>query len=244
MHLSLHHAPKSYRYIDLIQAAYIAVLLTSNVASSGKIVDWGIGLLGLPLAFDAGTLLFPLSYIFSDVLTEVYGFRRSRRIIWSGFGALLILCACLAAVQYMPGEAQWQGYAGDAAFAAILGGLTSGGLVVASLTAYLLGEFSNSAILSRMKVMMNGKRLWVRTIGSTLVGQLVDTGVFVTIACAFGVFPWSLATSLLLSNYIFKVSIEILFTPVTYAIVKFLKRAEQEDAYDRGVSLNPFGISA
>ncbi len=225
---------KPHRYFDLVMAAFVAVLLISNIASSAKIIDWGVSPFGLRLAFDAGTLLFPLSYVFGDVLTEVYGFAKARRVIWTGFGALVLMALCLFAIQRMPGEAGWQEYAGDGAFSAILSGVSGGGIVVASLVAYLFGEFCNSVVLAKIKVAMSGRRLWMRTIGSTLVGEGVDTVVFVTIACALGVFPWEIAPSLLLSNYVFKVLIEIAFTPVTYAVVRSLKRAEGEDFYDRG----------
>jgi queuosine precursor transporter len=233
---------RSYKYFDLVMAAFTAVLLISNVASSAKIVDWGVSLYDLRLSFDAGTLLFPLSYIFGDILTEVYGYGQSRRVIWTGFAAALLMSLCLAVVGWLPGEAQWQGYAGDAAYAAILGGVASGGIIVASLTAYFLGEFSNSYVLAKMKVWMKGRHLWMRTIGSTLVGQGIDTVAFTVIACALGVFPWEIAMSLIVANYIFKVAVEALFTPVTYAIAGFLKRAEHEDYYDRNTDFNPFRL--
>ena len=235
---------KTFRYFDLVMAAFVTVLLTSNIASSAKIVDWGVDIYGLRLAFDAGTLLFPLSYIFSDILTEVYGYARSRRVIWTGFVGMTVMSACLALIERMPGEAAWLEYAGNDSFSAILGGVSSGGLVVASLAAYFIGEFSNSYVLAKMKVWMQGKHLWIRTIGSTLVGQGVDSTAFVLIASAFGVFPWSLAVTLIVSNYIFKVAIEVLFTPVTYKIVSLLKRAEKEDHYDRDTNFNPFVLKA
>ena len=237
------NSPRAFRYFDLVMVAFVSVLLISNIASSAKIVDWGFPVFGLPLAFDAGTLLFPLSYIFGDILTEVYGFSRSRRVIWSGFAATALLSLCMFAIARMPGEAQWQSYAGDDAFMAILGGLASGGIIIASLTAYFAGEFCNSYVLAKMKVLSGGKHLWMRTIGSTLVGQAVDTGIFVTVACAFGVFPWSLAWTLIVANYVFKTAIEIIFTPATYAIVAYLKRAEHEDFYDRDTNFNPFSFS-
>lgn len=233
-----------YRYYDLIMVLFVTVLLVSNIASSAKIVDWGIAIGGLPLAFDAGTLLFPISYIFGDVLTEVYGYRRSRRVIWSGFGAAALMALTLWLVGVMPGEAQWQSYAGQEAYRAILGGVSSGGIIVASLAAYLAGEFSNSYVLARMKVWTRGRLLWARTIGSTLVGQGVDTVLFIVIATIFGVFPWSLALTLIVSNYIFKVGIETIMTPLTYRIVNLLKRVEQEDYYDYNTDFNPFRLSA
>ena len=234
---------RSYKYFDLVMAAFVAVLLISNIASSAKIVDWGVSFYGLRLSFDAGTLLFPLSYIFGDILTEVYGYAKSRKVIWTGFAAAILLSASLAVIQMLPGEASWQEYAGDDAFAAILGGVASGGIIIASLCAYFLGEFSNSFVLAKMKVWMKGPHLWVRTIGSTLIGEGVDSTVFTLIACALGVFPWEIAASLIVANYVFKVAIEILFTPVTYGVVAFLKKSENEDHYDRTTNFNPFRLS-
>ncbi|MEQ1849387.1 MAG: queuosine precursor transporter [Candidatus Peribacteraceae bacterium] len=231
---------KTYRYFDAIVALFVAVILTSNVASSAKIIDWGVGLLGLRLSFDAGTLLFPISYIFGDVLTEVYGYARARRVIWLGFFSLALMSVSLALVSAMPGESAWQGYAGDAAFSSILGGVASGSIMVASLVAFLFGAFSNSFVLAKMKIAMQGRMLWMRTIGSTLFGQAVDTTTFVLIACVLGVFPWEIAVSLILSNYIFKVLIEVLFTPVTYRVVGFLKRQESLDQYDRDTDFTIF----
>lgn len=219
---------------------FVTVLVVSNIASSAKIIDLGFSLFGLPMAFDAGTLLFPVSYIFGDVLTEVYGYRRSRRVIWVGFACLALSAVVLGIVGALPGEVGWQGYAGDAAYAAILGGVSSGGIVIASLLAYLTGEFTNSVLLARMKVMMSGRKLWARTIGSTVVGQAVDTLVFAFIATLLGVFPWEIFLSLVVANYIFKVGIEVLMTPGTYAIVNGLKRAENEDYYDTNTNFNPF----
>jgi uncharacterized integral membrane protein (TIGR00697 family) len=222
-------------------AVFVTVLIVSNIASSAKIIDWGISLFGrIPLAFDAGTILFPLSYIFGDVLTEVYGYRRSRRVIWTGFACLILTASALGLVRVLPGEAQWQQYAGQEAFVAILGGISSGGIVLASLVAYWAGEFSNAVVLAKMKVRTRGRFLWARTIGSTLVGQGIDTVVFLVVATLVGVLPWELFTSLLLTNYLFKVGIEVLMTPATYAAVGFLKRAEREDYYDVKTNFNPF----
>lgn len=235
---------RSYKYVDLVMAAFVTILLISNIASSAKIVDWGVSLGSLPLAFDAGTLLFPLSYIFGDILTEVYGYKRSRKVIWTGFAASALMSLCFWLIQRIPGEAMWQDYAGDAAYSAILGGVSSGGIIVASLAAYFFGEFSNSYILAKMKVATKGRFLWMRTIGSTIVGEGIDTIGFVAIASAFGVFPWEIFWTLVVANYVFKVGIEVILTPVTYAIVSFLKRAEREDYYDTKTDFNPFAISA
>ncbi|HZY41114.1 MAG TPA: queuosine precursor transporter [Anaerolineae bacterium] len=233
---------KNYRYFDLIMALFVTVLLVSNIASSAKIVDWGISVLGLRLSFDAGTLLFPISYIFGDVLTEVYGYRRSRRVIWVGFGAAALMSAVLWLVRQLPGEAAWQGYAGDAAYDTILGGVSSGGIIVASLAAYLIGEFSNSIVLAKLKIRTQGRYLWARTIGSTLIGEGVDSIVFVVIASAFGLFPWEIAPSLIIANYVFKVGIETIMTPLTYRMINFLKRTEREDYFDRDTDFNPFKL--
>lgn len=233
---------KTYRYFDIILGIFVAVLLVSNIASSAKIVDLGFSLINIPMAFDAGTILFPIGYVFGDILTEVYGYKRSRRVIWTGFFALTLATVTFWGVSALPGEATWQQYAGEDAYQAILGGMSSGGIVLGSLMGFWFGEFSNSFILARMKVLTNGRWLWSRTIGSTLVGQLVDTTMFVIVATAFGVFPWSLFVTLTLTNYLFKVGIEVLMTPLTYVIVRVLKRAEDEDYYDRDTNFNPFSM--
>ena len=231
---------KSYRFFDIILGIFIAVLLISNIASSAKIVDLGFSIRNIRMAFDAGTILFPIGYVFGDILTEVYGYQRSRRVIWTGFFALALAALIFWVISILPGEVTWQGYAGDEAYQSILGGMSSGGIVFASLAGFWLGEFSNSFILAKMKILTRGRWLWSRTIGSTLVGEMVDTVMFVVVASAFGVFPWSLFLTLTLTNYLFKVAVEVLMTPVTYLIVRALKRAEGEDFYDRDTNFNPF----
>jgi len=230
---------RSYRFLDLVMALFVTVLITSNIASSAKIVDWGFSIFGVPMAFDAGTLLFPISYIFGDVLVEVYGFKRSRRVIWIGFGALAVCAVTLWIVRLLPGETTWQQQTGQAAYDAVLGGMSSGGIVIASLVAYFMGEYSNSVVMAVMKVRTGGRHLWLRTITSTLVGEGVDSLLFAFIASLFGVFPWEVFASLVLTNYLFKVAVEALFTPFTYRIVNGLKKAENEDFYDRGTRFNP-----
>jgi len=231
---------KTYRYFDLIMAVFVTVLIVSNVASSAKIVDLRFSVGGVRMAFDGGTLLFPVSYIFGDILTEVYGYKRSRRVIWTGFFCLALSSAVFALIGILPGESTWQSYAGDAAYAAILGGMSSGGIVFGSLAGYWSGNFANSFTLAKMKILTNGRWLWMRTIGSTLVGELADSAVFVSVASLFGVFPWSLFATLALTNYLLKCAVEALMTPATYAAVNFLKRAEDEDHYDRDTNFNPF----
>ena len=233
---------KQFKYFDIIMAFFVMILVVSNIASSAKIVDLKTNLFGLQLAFDGGTILFPLSYIFGDILTEVYGYKLSRRVIWTGFAALAVSSLVFWGLGLLPGEAQWQTYAGDHAYAAILGGMSSGGIVLGSLAGFWSGEFSNSVILARLKVITEGKMLWLRTISSTLVGQLIDTVVFVTIASLFGVFPWSLFWTLTVSNYLFKVGIEVIMTPLTYKLVAKAKSIEKIDYYDRDTDFNPFLI--
>ncbi|MBI5135399.1 queuosine precursor transporter [Candidatus Uhrbacteria bacterium] len=218
---------RAYKYFTHISVLFVAVLLISNVAST-KIVEarW--------FTFDGGTILFPLSYIFGDILTEVYGYRQSRITIWLGFFSALLMSALFVTVGKLPAAADWPN---QAAYDAILGATPR--IVFASLIAYWCGEFSNSVILAKMKVWTNGRRLWARTIGSTVVGELVDSVLFVTIAFA-GVLPSTLIAPLIISNYVFKTAMEILLTPVTYAVVRFLKTREHEDYFDRGTNFNPF----
>jgi uncharacterized integral membrane protein (TIGR00697 family) len=233
---------RQLRYFDFITALFVTVLIVSNVASSAKIVDLKFDVLGVHMAFDAGTILFPVSYIFGDILTEVYGYRRSRRAIWTGFFCLGLASLVFFVVSRLPGESTWQQYAGDAAYAAILGGMSTGGIVLGSLAGYWSGEFTNSFVLAKMKVITNGRWLWSRTIGSTIFGELVDTLVFVAVASLFRVFPWSLFLTLTLTNYLFKVAVEASMTPMTYVAVNALKRAESEDYFDRNTDFNPFVV--
>ena len=233
--------PSSFRHLHVVSAFYVTVLIASNVASSAKIVDLGISLFGIPLAFDGGTLLFPFAYILGDVLTEVYGFRTARRVIWTGFAALVLTALVFFVLGLLPAEAYWETEAGSAAYNAILGGLSTGGIVIASLAAYLAGEFANSIILSKLKVRMKGRLLWVRTIGSTLVGELLDTFVFVSIATLAGVFSRDIFWSLIITNYILKCGIEATMTPFTYRACSVLKRKEGIDVYDAGVKYKLFG---
>lgn len=218
---------KSYKYLTLITVSFVSVLLISNIAST-KIVDlkWFV--------FDAGTLLFPLSYIFGDILTEVYGYKQSRKVVWMGFAMALLMSLVFIIVGKLPPAADW---GNQAAYDTILG-LTPR-IVIASLIAFFVGEFSNSYILAKLKIITQGKRLWMRTIGSTIVGQFLDTTLFVVIAF-YGILPTELLITIIISNYIFKTGLEIVFTPVTYAVVNFLKKKENEDYYDTDTNFNPF----
>ena len=231
-----------FKYYDLITALFVAVLLVSNVASSAKIVDWGISVAGIPLAFDAGTLLFPISYIFGDILTEVYGYRYGRRVIWIGFACTILMSLTLWVVGLLPGESFWQRNVGQEAYDAVLGGLTSGAIVVASLVAYWGGEFSNSFVLAKMKILTAGKWLWTRTIGSTIFGEAVDSALFYPLATllhAPGFVP-EIWLTLVAANYIFKCGVEILMTPGTYKVVNNLKKEEKSDYFDHDTNFNPF----
>ncbi|MFA5791562.1 MAG: queuosine precursor transporter [Candidatus Paceibacterota bacterium] len=218
---------KSYKYLSTISVFFVSVLLISNVAST-KIVDF------IYFTFDGGTLLFPLSYIFGDILTEVYGYKKSRSVIWLGFFMALLMSLVFIIVGKLPAASGWDN---QSAYDAILG-LTPR-IVIASLVAYFSGSFLNSFVLAKMKIWTKGKMLWTRTIGSTLVGELIDSVLFILIAFS-GILPNSLLITLIISNYIFKTTIEILFTPITYKIVRFLKIKEGEDYYDTNTNFNPF----
>ncbi|MDR2717027.1 MAG: queuosine precursor transporter [Treponema sp.] len=232
---------QTYRYFDVIMALFVAILVLSNIASSAKIVDLGFSLCGIRLAFDGGTLLFPLAYVLGDVLTEVYGFKASRRVIYTGFAVLAFSALVFFVLRILPAESSWEAETGSAAYNAVLGGMSSGGIVLASLAGYLIGEFFNSVLLSKIKVMMQGRLLWFRAIASSLVGELLDSFIFVSIACLTGVFGWDLFVTLVLTNYILKCLIEALVLPATYAAVRLLKNREGIDVYDVGVKYFPIG---
>jgi uncharacterized integral membrane protein (TIGR00697 family) len=218
---------KYFKHLDTITALFIAVLLISNVVST-KIVDLG------PFTFDAGTILFPLSYIFGDILTEVYGYKNSKKIIWLGFISAFLMSVIFILVGWLKPAADWQ-FQED--YMNILG-LTPR-IVAASLCAYFAGSFLNSATLAKIKILTKGKFLWIRTIGSTIIGELADTLLFILIAFT-GVLPYPLIISLIISNYVFKTGVEIIFTPLTYKLVNFLKKAENVDAFDTNTNFNPF----
>jgi uncharacterized integral membrane protein (TIGR00697 family) len=226
---------RSYRYLDVVLGLFVAILIISNLASSAKIVTLG------PFTFDGGTLLFPLSYLFGDVLTEVYGYAVSRRVIWIGFVAAALFSLTIWIVGLLPGEAEWSSRVGMDAYQAVLGSTPR--IVLASLIAYWAGSFSNAFVLARMKVITQGRWLWTRTIGSTIVGQAVDTFLFVLIAFA-GMMGTGVLWDIAASNYAFKVGVEVLFTPLTYAVVAWLKRSEGVDAYDARTDFNPFRLAS
>ncbi|MCL6473973.1 MAG: queuosine precursor transporter [Firmicutes bacterium] len=225
---------RSYRYLDVITVSFVVVLLLSNIVAVKpvRILDF------LRLDLDSGTLLFPISYIFGDVLVEVYGYARSRRVIWMGFGFNLLAALLFWVIVMLPPSPEWQM---QEAFAMILGQTPR--IVVGSLIAFWCGEFVNSYVMAKMKIWTGGRYLWTRTISSTMVGQAVDTVLFQTIAFA-GVWDTGLLLRVIAWNYTAKVLYEALATPLTYAVVGFLKKAEQEDYYDYDTDFNPFALKA
>ena len=232
----------NFKYLDVVTVSFAVILILSNFASSAKIIDWGFSLANVRMAFDAGTVFFPFAYIFGDVLTEVYGYSRSRRVIWLGFGALVFSFLMFLLIRVLPGEATWQQTVGQSAFDSILGGVSFGGIVLASILGYLFGSFSNAVVMALMKSITKGKYLWARTISSTIIGEFIDSLIFVGVATLTGVFPRELFWSLTLTNYIFKVLVEILFTPATYKIVNKLKQSEGVDIYSDLSDLSPLSF--
>ncbi len=217
------------RFLPVITGLFVGILILSNVLAS-KMVRIG------PAVFDGGTLLFPLSYIFGDVLTEVYGYKASRKVIWTGFAMLILMAANIWFIGMLPADPSWPF---QADFNNIL--LQMPRIVLASIVAYFAGEWSNSVVLSRLKIITNGKMLWARTIGSTLVGEFLDSVLFVAIAFT-GLYPPEVLVIMAISNYLFKTAIEVAFTPVTYAVVGFVKKREELDVYDHGVRYNPLPV--
>ncbi|MDD3519955.1 MAG: queuosine precursor transporter [Actinomycetota bacterium] len=220
---------KKYKYFEIILGLFVAVLLISNIASTKITQVWRF-------TFDGGTIIFPLSYIFGDILTEVYGYKKTRKAIWIGFFSAFLMSLILWLIGILkPAE----GWGLQSAYIAILGQTPR--IVGASLIAYFAGEFSNSIILAKMKILTKGKWLWTRTITSTIAGQAIDTLLFCVIAFA-GLYSGKLLLSIIISNYIFKVGLEIIMTPATYRIVNFLKKKENIDHYDYKTDFNPFKI--
>lgn len=215
------------KYFLYIAILFVAVLMISNTVAV-KLIQIG------PFIFAGAIFIFPISYIFGDILTEVYGYKASRKIIWSGLVALIFMSLCYWFVQMLPSPVFWQN---QGAYEMILGAVPR--IVLGSIIAYFAGEFSNSYVLSKMKIWSNGKRLYMRTIGSTIIGEGVDSVIFAIIAFA-GTIPVSALVVLIFSGYLAKVAYEVILTPVTYLIVNKLKQAEGIDVYDRGINYSPF----
>lgn len=247
------HAPRAYRYLDLVTVGFVTVLLCSNLIGPGKSCAITLPSAIVPsykpelgfyfgdaLVFGAGNIFFPISYIFGDILTEVYGYAKARKVIWAGFGAMLfatIMAWVVIALPVNPAEKYNEVIV--PAIETVFG--PTWRIVLASILAFWIGDFVNSFVLAKMKVWTNGRHLWTRTIGSTICGQAVDSFIFYPIAF-YGLWQTDQLLAVAIFNWIFKVSVEVVFTPLTYLIVNFLKRAEGEDFYDRGTDFTPFSL--
>ena len=221
---------RTYRYYDLVLGAFVTVLLCANLIGPAKVASLG------GITFGAGVLFFPISYLFGDVLTEVYGYARARRVVWSGFAAMAFAAFMAWVVVGLPPA---QGWAHHGAYETVFG--STWRIMLASLTAFWAGEFCNSYVLAKMKIWSDGRRLWTRTIGSTVIGEGVDSLIFYHVAF-LGVWTPEMLLTVMATNYFLKVMWEVLATPFTYRIVAWLKRVESEDYYDRGTDFNPFTL--
>jgi queuosine precursor transporter len=221
-------AVRQFRAFDIVMAAFVAILLLSNVIGAGKVAELG------GWTFGAGILFFPLGYVIGDVLTEVYGYARARRCIWIGFSALLFMAFMSWVVVSLPPAAGWEG---QAAYESVFGQVPR--IVFASIIAFWAGEFVNSFVLAKMKVWTKGKHLWSRTIGSTVVGQGIDSLIFYPLAF-WGVWENNQVVTVMITNWALKVGWEAVLTPVTYAVVGWLKQHEGVDLFDEGTDFTPF----
>ena len=229
---------RQYRYYDFVMAAFVCVLLCSNLIGAVKAAQVDLPFLGTVI-FSGGVLFFPISYIFGDILTEVYGYGRDRRVVWAGFAALVFASFMSAVVLALPPAADDFNRGYQAHLDAVFGNTPR--IVLGSMIAFWCGSFANSYVLAKMKIATQGKWLWSRTIGSTIVGELVDSGLFYVIAF-YGIWPTAQIIQVAIAQYALKTGWEILMTPVTYRVVNFLKRKEHEDWYDRNTDFNPFRI--
>jgi len=228
---------KNYKYYDLLLGGYVCVLLCANLIGAAKVTTLHLPLVG-SVTFMAGVLFFPISYFFGDVLTEVYGYARDRRTVWAGFGALLFASLMSMVIVKLPPADFWADK--QAAVETIFGSTPR--IVAASITAFWCGSFVNSYILAKLKILTQGRWLWLRTIGSTVCGELVDSVLFYVIAFA-GVWTVQELITVTATQYVLKSTWEVIATPATYRLVGFLKRVEQEDWYDRNTNFTPFSLS-
>ncbi len=217
---------RTYRYFDFLMVAFVTILICSSFIASSKVARLG------SFSFGAGVIFFPLSYLFGDILTEVYGYRRSRKVIWAGFAALVFTTFMTWVIVTLPPGPKWKN---QAAWETVFS--NSWRIVAASLTAFLIGEWVNSVVLAKMKVWTAGKHLWTRTIGSTVAGEAVDSVIFYPLAF-LGIWTNEEVVEVMITNYILKVATEVILTPFTYQVVAFLKRAENEDFYDIGTNFS------
>jgi uncharacterized integral membrane protein (TIGR00697 family) len=230
--------PRQYRYYEFVMAAFVTVLICSNLIGPAKIAQIDLPLVGT-LVFGAGVLFFPISYVFGDILTEVYGYARARRVIWAGFAGLAFASFMAYVVVALPPAPFWKN---QEAYEIAFG--TAWRVASASMIAYFCGEFVNSFVLAKMKIATAGKWLWTRTIGSTIVGEAVDSALFYPLAFyGTGIIPNDKLVQVMLFQFVAKVAVEVVFTPVTYKVVAALKRAEQEDYYDRNTNFTPFTLT-
>jgi queuosine precursor transporter len=226
--------PRHYRYYDFCMVGFVTVLLCSNLIGPGKTC------VILGVTFGAGNLFFPISYIFGDILTEVYGYARARKVIWAGFGAMLFATMMAQFVIHAPADPNEPfNKTIQPAIEVVFGNTWR--IVLGSMVAFWAGDFVNSYVMARMKVWTRGRHLWSRTIGSTMVGQFVDSAIFYPIAF-FGIWETSTLVAVIAFNWVFKVAVEVVFTPLTYLVVGWLKRAEREDYYDEHTSFTPFSL--
>ena len=229
---------KQYRYYDFVMAAFVTILLCSNLIGAAKAAEVTLPLLGT-VTFGAGVLFFPVSYIFGDILTEVYGYSLDRRVIWAGFGALLFAAFMSTVVLALKPAADPFNIAYQTHIDAVFGNTPR--IIFGSITAFWAGSFVNSYVMAKMKVRSNGKQLWARTIGSTIAGELVDSSLFYVIAF-YGIWSNQQLVSVIIAQYVLKTGWEVVMTPVTYRVVNFLKTRENEDYFDRQTDFNPFNL--
>ena len=228
---------RSYRYYEFVMAAFVTVLICSNLIGPAKIAQVELPLIGI-VSFGAGVLFFPISYIFGDVLTEVYGYARSRRVIWAGFAGLAFAAFMAWIVVMLPSAPFWKN---QGAYEIAFG--STWRIAAASLIAFVCGEFVNSFVLAKMKILTQGRWLWTRTIGSTIFGEGVDSLIFYPLAFwGSGLIPDDRLPQIMLVQFVSKVGVEVAFTPLTYAVIGWLKRAEHEDYYDVDTDFNPFTL--
>ncbi len=232
------HAPRKHRYYDLLVAAFVTVLLCSNLIGAGKAAQIELPYLGT-VVFGAGVLFFPISYLFGDILTEVYGYAHDRRAVWCGFAALLFAAIMsLIVVNLPPAPGQYNSHLQEG-LESVFGNTWR--IIAGSIIAFWSGSLTNSFVLAKMKILTNGKYLWTRTIGSTAVGELVDSSLFYFLAF-YAIWPTQQIISVAITQYFLKTGWEVLATPLTYRIVGFLKRKEHEDYFERRTNFNPFKV--
>lgn len=230
---------RSYRYYDFVMAAFVCVLLCANLIGAAKAAQITLPVLG-SVSFSGGVLFFPISYIFGDILTEVYGYGRDRRAVWAGFAALAFASFMAYVVLALPPVPDAFNLGYQEHLEAVFGNTWH--IVAGSMIAFWCGSFTNGYVMAKMKIRSAGRRLWMRTIGSTLVGEAVDSSLFYVIAF-YGIWPDGQIAKIALAQYLLKTGWEVVMTPVTYRIVAFLKHTEREDWYDRDTNFNPFRLN-